>query len=89
VVLLLYGEAGTLHVRPDWPVTVVRAGATDAPGESIAADTEFALNAGDDTVYPPNVRKFMRNDGQIPAQVVVAQLVPQELAASLKATPVP
>jgi hypothetical protein len=89
VVRLIYGEVGTLHLRLDLPVTVVRAGATDAPGESIAADTEFTLNAGDYTVYPPNVRKIMRNDGQEPAQVAVAQLDPGQLAASLMATPVP
>jgi hypothetical protein len=40
-------------------------------------------------VYPPNVRKIMRNDGQEPAQVAVAQLDLGQLAASLMATPVP
>ena len=40
-------------------------------------------------MYPPNLRKIMRNDGQEPAQVAVAQLEPGQLAASLMATAVP
>jgi hypothetical protein len=89
VIRLVYGEVGTLHLRLDLPVTVVRAGEITSPGEPIAADTEFALNPGDYTVYPPNVRKEMRNDGQEPAQVAIVELAPEQLAASLIATPVP
>jgi hypothetical protein len=86
---LVYGEAGTLTLRLDAPVTVVRAGETDAPGEPIAADTEFTLNAGDYSVFPPNVSGEARNDGQDPAQVAVAELIPEQLAQSLAGTPVP
>jgi len=89
VIDLVYGEAGTLTLRLDAPATVVRAGATDTPGEPIAAETEFTLGAGDYSVFPPNISGEARNDGQDPAQVAVAELVPEQLATSLMGTPVP
>jgi hypothetical protein len=89
VIDLVYAEAGTLTLRLDAPVTVVRAGETNMPGEPIAADTEFTLGSGDYAVFPPNMRGEARNDGEDPAQVAVAELVPEQLATSLVATPVP
>jgi hypothetical protein len=86
---LVYVEAGTLVQHLDGPVTVVRAGATDAPGEPMAADAEVTLSAGDYTTVPPEVGGEIRNEGQDPAQVAVAELVPEHLAMSLMATPVP
>ena len=51
-------------------------------GEPIAADTEFSLNAGDYSVFPPNVSGEARNDGQDPAQVAVAELIPDSRPVS-------
>lgn len=40
-VSLVYVEAGNLVLRLDVPVTVMRAGATDLPGEQIAAGSAY------------------------------------------------
>ena len=88
-VSLVYVEAGTLILRLDAPLTVMRAGETDVPGEPIAADAEVTLGPGDYTVFPPQVGGEARNEGQNPAQVAVAELVPEQLAQSLLGTPVP
>ena len=86
---LVYVEAGTVVLRLDAPLTIVRAGATDMPGEPIAAETEVTLEPGDYTVFPPQVGGEARNDGQEVAQVAVAELVPEQLAQSLTGTPEP
>jgi hypothetical protein len=87
-VSLVYVEAGSLVLHLDAPLTVMRGGETDVPGESIAADAEVTLEPGDYTVFPPNVSGEARNDGPDPAQVAVAELVPEQLAQSLMGTPV-
>ncbi len=81
---LVYGEAGALIFTLDAPVTVTRAGATDMPGEAVAADTAFTLAAGDYAVLPPLVSGEVRNEGQEPASAVAAAIVP-----SGAATPAP
>jgi quercetin dioxygenase-like cupin family protein len=88
-VSLVYVEAGTLVLRLDAPLTVTRAGETDAPGEAIAADTEVTLGPGDYTVFPPNVSGEARNDGEEPAQVAAAELIPAQLEMSRMGTPTP
>lgn len=84
---LVYGEAGTLTFTLDAPVTITRAGATNAPGEAVAAGAEFMLEAGDYTVFPPLVSGEVRNDGQEAASVVVASIVPAGVATPTAATP--
>ena len=88
-IALVYGEVGSLTVTLDAPVTVTRAGATDTPGETVAAGTEFALGAGDYVVFPLLVGGEVRNDGQEAASVVVAAIVPSGMATPTAATPAP
>ena len=82
-----YVEAGTLTFTLDAPVTVTRAGATDAPGEAVAAGTEFELATGDYTTLPPLVGGEARNDGQEAASIVVAGIIPSGAATPTAATP--
>ena len=84
---LVYVEAGALTATLDAPVTITRAEATDAPGEAVAAGTEFTLAAGDYAAFPPLVGGEVRNDGQEPASVVVAAIVPSAMATPVAATP--
>ncbi len=86
---LVYGESGALTATLDAPVTITRAAATDAPGEAIAAGTEFRLSAGDYAVFPPLVGGEVRNEGQEAASVVVAAIVPAGAATPAAATPAP
>ncbi len=86
---LVYVAAGALAITLDAPVTVTRAGATAAPGEAVAAGTEFALAAGDYAVFPLLVDGEVRNDGQEAASVVVAGIVPSAMATPTAATPTP
>ena len=88
-IALVYGQTGSLVLRLDVPVTVARAGATDAAGETIPAETEFTLSEGDYTVLPPNASGEARNDGAEPAQVAVAGLVPEQLTIAVTVTPSP
>ena len=86
-IALVYGEAGVLTVALEAPVTVARAGATDAAGEAVAAGSEFTLAVGDYTVFPPLVGGEARNDGVEPATVLVAAIVPAGMATPTAATP--
>jgi hypothetical protein len=86
---LVYSEAGSLTITVDAPVTVTRAGATDAPGEPVAANAEFTLGAGDYTVFPPFAGGEVRNDGQEAASVEVAAIIPSEMGTPSAATPAP
>ena len=71
-----YLEAGALSMTLDTPVTITRAGTMDEPGEAIAAGDEFTLSTGDYLVLPPMVAGEIRNDGEEPAVVVVADIAP-------------
>ncbi len=75
---LVYEEIGALAFTLDAPVTITRAGAADEPGEAIAADTGFTLNAGDYTTFPALVGGEARNEGGEPASAVVASIIPME-----------
>ncbi len=75
---LVYQETGALAFTLDAPVTITRAGAADEPGEAIAADTGFTLNAGDYTTFPALVGGEACNDGEEPASAVVASIIPME-----------
>ncbi len=84
-----YVEVGALAITLDAPVTVTRAGAATAPGEAVAAGTEFTLAAGDYVVLPLLVDGEVRNDGQEAASVVVAAIIPSGMATPTAATPAP
>jgi hypothetical protein len=88
-ITLVYGQTGSLVLRLSVPVTVTRAGAMDAAGETIPAETEFTLSEGDYTTLPPNASGEARNDGAEPAQVAVAGLVPEQLEIAVTVTPAP
>lgn len=85
---LVYQEAGALTATLDAPITITRSGATDAPGEGVAADVAFGLAAGDYAVFPPLVGGEVRNEGQESASVVVAGIVPSTSPVAI-ATPAP
>ena len=87
-ITLVYAQTGSLILRLGAPVTVVRAGTTDAPGETIPAETEFTLSEGDYTVLPPGAGGEARNEGQEPAQVAAAGLIPDQLEIAVTGTPV-
>ncbi len=84
---LVYGEAGMLTITLDAPVTITQAGATNVPGESVAAGIEFMLHTGDYAVFPPLAGGEARNDGQETASVVVAAIIPSGIATPTTATP--
>ena len=75
---LVYAEAGTLTFTIEAQVTITRAGATGAR-DVRAAGTAFTLEPGDYFVFPPLVAGEARNDGQDPAAILVAALVPAGL----------
>ena len=84
---LVYAEAGSLTFTLDAPVTVTRAGASDAPGEAVAAGAEFTLGEGDYTAFPLLVGGEARNDGREAATVTVAAIVPPGMASPVAGTP--
>jgi hypothetical protein len=83
---IVYGESGSLIFSLDAPLTVARAGATDEPGEAVAAGASFTLDAGDYVALPPLVGGEVGNDGPEAASVVVANIVPSP-ATPAAATP--
>ena len=99
--VLLYVEAGTLTLRADAPLQVVRAAARAAlatPGaaaaplipEEVAAGTEATLGAGDSTVPPLGAPGAVRNAGPAPAVALVAVVEPfGDEAAPVATVPAP
>lgn len=79
---LVYVEAGSLTIQLDAPITLGELGDTSSAGESIEADTELTLTAGDYFVLQPGVSGETRNDGPDTATVSVAGI-----AAGGMATP--
>ena len=87
---LLYVESGSLTIRVEAPVTVIRAatiaafatpGAAEGevtPPEEVAAWTEYTLNERDSVVIPANVAGEVRNDGTEPAVAMGALIIPAE-----------
>ena len=81
-----YVESGALSLTLDVPVTVGQVGASDMGGEAVSAGTEFIIEAGNYLVLPPGTAGEVRNDGEEPASVSVANIVPAP-TASPEATP--
>lgn len=77
---LIYQEVGALTFTLDAPVTVTRAGATDVPGEAVAAGTEFMLEEGDYMAFPPLGSGEARNDSEEAVSAVVASIIPEGMA---------
>lgn len=103
-VALVAVESGTVTVRADVPLQVLRAAtlamfatpgaveedAVPAP-EDVAADTEFTLEAGDSVVFPPNVGGEARNEGSEPAVLLAAivEAQPGDADGAPAGTPAP
>jgi quercetin dioxygenase-like cupin family protein len=77
---LVYMEAGSLTMQLDAPVTIGQLGDITSAGESIPADTEVTLTAGQYFVLQPGVSGEVRNDGEETATVSVAAIVLQGMA---------
>ncbi len=86
---LAYLETGALTLTLDAPVTITRAGSSDAPGEAVTASTEFTVEAGDYFVLPPLASGEVRNDGEVAASVMVAAIVPAGMGTLAAGTPAP
>ena len=83
-----YFESGSLTFRLEAPVTVGNLNAIDAVGENYAADTEFTVTAGDYFAIAPGVGGELRNEGDEPAVVSIAGLVPEGVGMPADGTPV-
>jgi hypothetical protein len=55
-------------------------------GETVAANTEVVVEAGEYLVLPPMTTGEVRNDGTEPASVSIANVIPAPIA-SPEATP--
>lgn len=76
-IALGYLETGTLSLTKEAPVAVFRAGAADAPAETIPADTDFTVQAGDYMVLPLFAAGEVRDAGTAPASLMVVSIVPE------------
>ena len=77
---LVYVEEGALTFVVEGPITVLRAAGEGTPfpveTETVAAGEEFVLEAGDSAVFPAGVAGEVRNEGDEPASVLVADVGP-------------
>lgn len=84
---IAYLESGTLTMTLSAPVMIGEIGAPDMEGIAVEADTEFMLETGQYIVLPPLTTGELRNDGDEPASVSVANLIPEGTMPSMEATP--
>ena len=73
---LAYVESGALAMTLSVPVTIGQVGSPEAAGESVEANTEFKLEAGQYIVLPPGTTGEVRNDGDEPGVVSIANILP-------------
>lgn len=80
----LYVESGSLTVEVDQAMSVTRGtaiadalttGAFPPAQEDVAAGTEVVLEAGDSVIFPPSSGGGFRNDGTVPAVVLVVNIM--------------
>jgi glyoxylate utilization-related uncharacterized protein len=81
-----YVESGSLTLTLSVPVTIGQVAAPDMEGETVAANTEVVVEAGEYLVLPPMTTGEVRNDGTEPASVSIANVIPAPIA-SPEATP--
>jgi hypothetical protein len=81
-----YLESGSLTVVLDVALALGRVGETGAAGETIDANTEFTLEAGQFLVLQPGGTGEIRNTGEQTATLSVAGLTPGNAGAP-EATP--
>ncbi len=79
-VTLIYIERGTLTVRNTVDTMVTRGAAMGTPGaeaqDTIAAETEFTMTAGDANLSPASTGGELRNDGTEDVMLLAALIVP-------------
>jgi hypothetical protein len=83
---LAYVESGALAMTLSVPVTIGEVGSPGVAGESVEANTEFTLEAGQYIVLPPGTTGEVRNDGDEPGVVSVANIIPTSVGTP-EATP--
>lgn len=83
---LAYMESGALTMTLSVPVTIGQVGASDAAGESVEANTEFTLEAGQYIVLTPGTIGEVRNDSDVPGVVSIANIIPAAVGTP-EATP--
>jgi hypothetical protein len=94
-VVLLYVESGTLTVRNTVDTTVTRGLALATPGaqaqETIPAETEFTMTAGDFSLSPAGSGGELRNDGAEEVILLAGVIlpIPADAATPGAGTPVP
>ena len=79
-VALAYVEAGELTANLEIPMTVLRAAGPGTPfpeqTEAFAAGEEFTMGAGDSAIFPQEAAGELRNDGDEPVSLLVADVGP-------------
>jgi quercetin dioxygenase-like cupin family protein len=83
---LAYVEGGTLVLELDAPISVGQLPSADAAGNTLVAGMPVSVTAGQYFVIPPGAGGVVRNEGDEPAVVSVAGIVPAS-EASQAATP--
>jgi hypothetical protein len=78
---LVVVEAGTLIVHLNGSIIAGEIGATSPASETVAADTDVSLSAGHFFVLPSAVAGELRNEGDEPVTILVAE-VPTAIAAT-------
>jgi hypothetical protein len=73
-------ETGTLTVRPNSPMTVIRTGST-TPAPVVAA-SQIELHVGDQGFAPFGVTSLWRNTGTVPVRIVEAKVKRNDVATS-------
>lgn len=83
---LAYVESGTLTLELDAPITIGQVPSDGAAENSLVAGTTATVTAGQYFVMPPGTGGVVRNEGDQPAVVSVAGIVPA-MDPSQAATP--
>ena len=94
---LVYVESGELTATVAGPMTVLRAAGPGTPfpeaTEEFAAGEAFTMGAGDSAIFPPEVDAEVRNEGDGPVALLVAETSPAEGAGqgtpAAEGTPAP
>ena len=92
---LAYVEEGVLTFAMEGPMTVLRAAGAGTPfpteTETFAAGEAFELAAGDSAAFPAGVAGEVRNEGDEPVTVLVADVGPPpgQAGTPQAGTPVP
>lgn len=84
-------ESGTVTLRIDTPITVLRVPEDAAPHDDldqVPANEEVTLEEGDSALFPPNVTGEVRNDGEEATSILVANIFAVENDESDRPAPI-